>query len=265
MSILADFSTETVDAAVEVNFLSFVDALKQLDGGELYTGDDMIRVVFPDIPHPLMNMVMQTRLEADVDSAIQSAMEVYTERNIPFLWQIEPSTRPADLGEKLLGMQALGEFPVVVADLDAITEASNTPDNFQIRRVSNDELLRAYSKPLKEGFQLPDFVVDPFIQILSLMDLSQESNVQSCVGFLDGEPVSAGSTIYRGGVAGFYNGTVLESVRGKGIGTANVLHRIEAARQRGYRAGFMISAGNAYNLYKRFGFKDYTLSLDAHR
>jgi ribosomal protein S18 acetylase RimI-like enzyme len=257
MAILTDFSTEAIDSAAEANFLGLIDDMQYLEGLELYRGTDMIRVVMPGVPHPLTNMVIQAHLGDNPDQAIQAAMRSYTDRGIPFLWQIEPSTQPANLGQMLEShsMQKLGEFPVLVADLNTITAAPRGPEGYEIKRVTDDELLAAFAKPLTEGFQLPDFVADVFIKMVRY---DEEYKFQNYVGFLNGEPVAACSTIYAGGVAGFYNGAVVEAARGKGIGTANTLHRIQEAKKRGYRVGFMVSGGNAYNLFTRLGFKDYS-------
>jgi ribosomal protein S18 acetylase RimI-like enzyme len=257
--MLTDFSTEAVDAAAEANWLGFVEILKSLDGGQVYIGDDMVRWMFPDLPHPLFNMVTRARLDADVANVVQTTMERYTSRNLAFLWETVPSTKPADLSEQLIayGMQPLGEFPVLGIELDTLDVQATVPDNFHIERVSNQELLQAFSKPMQRGFDLPDFAMDAFAPLMK-GGFSEDGDFQSYVGFLDDEPVSASSTLYGAGVAGFYNGTVLDSARGKGIGTANALHRMNEAKKRGYRIGFMISGGNAYNLYKRLGFKDFT-------
>lgn len=259
MTILTDFSTEAVDAAAEANWLSFAEMLKMLDGGEVYIGDDMIRWMFSNFPHPLFNMVTCCRLDTDVDNVIEATMERYTSRNLAFLWEVVSSTKPADLGEQLVahGMQSIGEFPVLAIELDTITVQANVPGNFRIERVSNEELVQAFNKPMQRGFDLPDFAMDAFNPLMK-EGFSEDGAFQNYVGFLDDEPVSASSTLYGAGVAGFYNGTVLDTARGKGIGTANALHRINEAKKRGYRIGFMISGGNAYNLYKRLGFTDFT-------
>lgn len=257
MSILTDFSEDAVNAATEANFLFFVDELEKIDGAEVYQGDDMIRMVMPSVPHPIVNMVTRTRLSSDIDDSIKNAMAVYTDRNIPFLWQIEPTSTPDNLGEKLAehGMQALGKNEVLVVDLETVTETAYAPDGYEIKQVLDDETLNAFGQVLAAGFELPQMVLDVMLPLTFRTD--PDANIASYVGFLDGEPVSAGTVIYAAGIAGFYNGTVLESARGKEIGTANALHRVQVARNRGYKIGFMFSGGNAYNLYTRLGFKDY--------
>lgn len=260
MTVLTDFSSEAIDNAVEKNFLYAMNEFKELEGIEYYTGNDMTRIVCPDVPHPMVNMIMQTHLDGDINATIQQAMATYTSRNIPFLWQIEASTHPANLGDKLIenGIQSLGASPILVADLDSMSEQMKPRSDFEIRRVSNTNLLKASNDLMQEGFALPKVVTDKFDEVFQLVGFDEGASIQSYVGFLNGEPVSNGSIFYFGGVAGFYNGMVLESARNKGIGTANALHRINEAKAKGYRIGFMVSGGNAYNLYKRLGFKDYS-------
>lgn len=258
MTILTDFSADAIDAAVIANMLLSVDNAVKIPGAELYKGDDMVRAVVPSVPSPMLNLVAKTRFDGNIDDKIKEAMAVFTKRNIPFLWQIEPSTQPDNLGDRLIehGMQFLGENPVLVVDTDSINEAPKLPQGYEIKHVSNDDLLGTFGDIFGIGFQIPSFVVDTML--LMYKDYAPDTNLINYIGYLDGEAVSVGTIIFGAGVAGFYSGTVLESARGKGIGTANALHRIAVAKERGYRIGFMVSGGNAYNLYKRLGFKDYT-------
>ena len=257
MSILTDFSEDAVNAAVEANFLSFIDELVKYEDTELYRKDDMIRIAIPSCPHPLVNMITRTRLSSDADRAIQDAMATYTTRKLPFLWQIEPASTPDNLGEKLAehGMQSLGKNEVLVADLEAITITSDVPKGYEIKQVVDDELLTAFGNVLREGFQLPQMVLDVMLPMIHRTDL--QANVANYVGLLEGKPVAVGTVIYEAGIAGFYNGTVLESARNRGIGTANALHRMQVAKERGHRICFMISGGNAFNLYARLGFTQF--------
>lgn len=258
MAILAEFSREVVDAAVEGNFLSFMDKIETLPIAEVHRAKNIVSVVVPTVPHPVMNIVTQARFDGETDTSIRATMVRYTERDIPFLWQIEASTRPKNLGQRLeaLGMQPLGQFPVMVVDLDTINETLAASEGYEIKHVTGAALLKAFGAVMQKGFQLPSNVIEAMLPLM--YDESDAARVLSYVGFLNEEPVSAGTIIFGAGVAGFYNGTVVESARGKGIGTANALFRFAAAKERGYRIGFMISGGNAYNLYKRLGFKDYT-------
>lgn len=258
MTILTDFSADAIDAAVIANMLLSVDNAVKIPGAELYKGDDMIRAVVPSVPSPFMNLVAKTRINGNIDDKIKETMAVFTERNIPFLWQIEHSTQPDNLGDRLIehGMQFLGENPVLVVDTDSFNEAPQLPEGYEIKHVSNDDLLGTFGDIFGIGFQVPSFVVDTML--LMYKDYTPDANLINYIGYLDGEAVSVGTILFGAGVAGFYSGTVLESARGKGIGTVNALHRVAVAKERGYRIAFMVSGGNAYNLYKRLGFKDYT-------
>jgi hypothetical protein len=260
MNIVTDFSIESIDKAVEENFYQYFDEWQDLYGDMIIKDNNMTRVMFPNIPHPLMNIIFRCHLTDNIESTIQNTISLYAKNSLPFLWQIEPSSHPTNLGQRLAehGLQSLGNSPVLAIDTGAITEKSNSPDNFEIRRVSTKGLLDDFQTVWGLGFQVPDFVVDPLTNMLLSLGFDKQNKIQNYVGFLNDEPVSVGTTFYGGGVAGLYNGTVLESARGKGIGTANTLHRIYEAKSQGYIYAFMVSAGNAYNLYKRLGFKDFT-------
>jgi hypothetical protein len=166
--MLSDLTEDSVNAAAEVNFLAFARERKRMPGAEYYEGDDLIRVMMPSVPHPPVNMVTRTRLDTDADRRIAEILADFLKRQIPFPWQIEPSTRPGDLGERPEnhGLQALEKNDVLVADLDAVPKEPAAPEGFEIRPIYDEEVLEAFGAFLRAGFRPPQSVPDGFLIVL---------------------------------------------------------------------------------------------------
>jgi predicted GNAT family acetyltransferase len=77
------------------------------------------------------------------------------------------------------------------------------------------------------------------------------------VALADGVPVGI-SMIFASseGVAGFFDVTVLENMRGRGVGAALMAHACRFARDQGCKAAILISSGMGYNMYCRAGFRE---------
>jgi len=56
--------------------------------------------------------------------------------------------------------------------------------------------------------------------------------------------------------AGFYDVGVLESERGRGIGTAMIAHALRLAHDRDRKQAVLLASGMGYNVYCRTGFHE---------
>ena len=90
-----------------------------LEGTLLDAGDDLrawaaegvavlerpyMRLVAKGRPDPWYNWVERVRLDPErVPGAIQEAREFFAGEGVPYSWWVGPSTRPADLGDRLAG------------------------------------------------------------------------------------------------------------------------------------------------------------------
>lgn len=109
----------TVLAALEANAASIAD-FARTPAGELYREPDLWwfatgrRV-------PWLNGVVWARLDpARADARIEELLAWFAVRGLPMSWWLDSeTTRPADLGERLLarGLTLARELPVMIADL----------------------------------------------------------------------------------------------------------------------------------------------------
>jgi ribosomal protein S18 acetylase RimI-like enzyme len=222
--------------------------------------DGDIKWFVSDVPFPLLNGVMCAKLEAgSEDRRIDEVLGAFKAAGVPMLWWTGPASRPVDIGSRLMarGLVQAGAPPGMAVDLGNLDAGEAPPDGVTIKRVDGDDVLGEYVQVLKQVFELPDFVVGIFSDILTSRGYDEADAVQNYLAYLEGTPVAVCSVGYGAGVAGIYNVGTLEQARGRGIGRAITLRSLLDARERGYRVGVLEASGMGYNVYRQLGFEDY--------
>src|SRR5579859_1606029 len=99
---LHDVSSESMIQAIEQNAQELLLELGRLGGGEERNELDM-QWIIGGSPIDYHNCVVRANLaDEQVDEAIESVKSKLQARNVPGTWHIGPSTRPFDLGKRLV-------------------------------------------------------------------------------------------------------------------------------------------------------------------
>jgi GNAT superfamily N-acetyltransferase len=254
--VLEDVSAPSLVAAIEANLFEFFKLFKRWPRAEVHDSLDMLWTI-TDIPFPLFNSVFRARL-SDPDSAIEAAKDRCTRRNVPMMWWTGPSTQPADLG---ITLEASGftseESPGMAADLRSLPSDALVPTGLVIQQVADIEAVKKWCHVLCVGFEMPDFVGGPLLDLFSSVGFDSQSMVRHYVGRLNGDPVSVSSMFLGAGVAGIYNVATVPKARKRGVGSAMTLMPLREARGLGYQTGILHSSHMAVNVYHRLGFREY--------
>src|SRR4030042_3985878 len=95
--ILQDLSPTSLVTAIEQNLFSWIPLFGRIWEAQLNDPPGVKRAI-SDIPLSLFNSIMDARLAPDhVEAKIQYIVDDAKSRNVPVLWWVGPSTRPADL------------------------------------------------------------------------------------------------------------------------------------------------------------------------
>lgn len=210
------------------------------------------------VDFPLLNGVLESDLDdADLGPTVASVTEHFRDQVLPMLWWHRPTARPADLGRRLLaaGFQAVGSQPVIVCDAGAVPDLP-VPAGFTTRRVTDRDDLDVYANVFGRGFGLPPNVVAFFSDLLLAVGLGPDAQVRSFVGLLDGEAVATASVFLHDDVAGIYNISALEHVRGRGIGANVTAVAMREATNEGIRCLSLQSSEAGYRIYQTLGFRE---------
>jgi len=218
--------------------------------------EDMI-ILESEFQFPLYNGVFYANFPYEqAEKKVDTTIKYFKNKKLGFFWHTGPSTRPENLELYLKKNKLIQTYrPGMAIELDRLNENTIVPERFEIRKVSNSDLLKDFLNVLCIGNEISDYY-DVMLNIKEGVGFSD--NMVYYVGYLGDKPVASSSVLYADGVAGLYSVATIPEARRKGIGTAIALRPFVDARDRGYMVGILHASEMGYNIYKRMGFKEYT-------
>jgi GNAT superfamily N-acetyltransferase len=250
--------TRRLGEAIEANRFAFWADYGRSSRVEVHDEPDMMWFV-TGIPSPGGNGVCRTRFErADVDARIEAVLDHFRARNVPLTWHVGPTTRPRNLGKRLLahGLQDAGCEPGMVVDLALLDDSADWCPGLDIQRVCEPEELDKWMDVFATGFKLPRSVADAMYELELDLGLAQHPPRQLYLGSLHGRPVATSLLFLGAGVAGIYGVTTLPHARRKGIGAAMTRVPLLKARATGYPVGVLHASAMGASVYRRLGFRE---------
>lgn len=260
-AISQNISSAGMAAAIEANVNEVFSLFGSAPITEVHEDPDLRWCITPGVPFPLFNHVYQTNLpEEGLDDRIREVLQNYAAHQVPVMWSVGPFSSPADLGSHLeaYGLAHTDDTPGMAVDLQALNEDIPWPAGLVVEQVSDPETLKQYIEVARIGFEMPEFVTEPFFEVLTAVSLTEESSWRNYVGRLDGEIVATSSLATTAGVAGIYNVATLPEARRKGLGAVMTLAALRDAQDLGYRIGVLQSSAMGFNVYRRLGFEQYS-------
>ena len=254
-NILSDLSPEKLIRATEENLFAWVPIFGRL-GQACWDNPPGVKRSITHLPFSLFNSVMDARLVPEqTDAAIQSIISDARARNVPILWWISPSTRPADLAKRLEnnGFTFDETSPGMAVDLEKLNQTTPQPTGFSIQLAQGDAAWRQWSIVMGQGFgaaTVNELSVHAWCSLLA----QHPQIMLAYTGWLDNQPVSAALLFLAAGVAGIYCVATIPEARRKGIGTFTTLHPLIQARSMGYRIGVLQSSEMGLGVYRGLGF-----------
>jgi hypothetical protein len=174
-------------------------------------------------------------------------------------WWLGPTTRPADLPERLLehGLK-LAKVPLVKA-LALVDEPPPTPPEIEVRRIATYEDFVAAREVQWEAFATPDEQRARQQEHLRA-DFDESMELKIPVGFLadlEGKPAATGLAVPSERGVFLIAGSTAPWARRRGLYTALVRARWDYAVERGTPAVVTQSVPDtSYPILKRLGFQD---------
>lgn len=257
--ILTDLSLPSLGEAMEANLQRGWLRLGRALNATIYDQPDLLWF-HSGLPFHLANGVIQSRFSDDLtDAALKQSLKQLAAQHVSMAWLIGPSTRPANLGERLEkhGWFHDQEAPGMAIDLRTLDESLSPPSRLSVERVSDGTTLQKWLRVMCQGSEMPASVLDPLFEVARNYRFEEEAEVICYLGRLDGRPAATSMLYLDAGVAGIYNVATLPEDRGQGLGTALTLASLLDARVRGYRIGVLQSSLMGLNIYRRLGFREY--------
>jgi len=213
-----------------------------------------------DTPIPTLpyNTVLRFAVASDVDRRIDSLVEHYRRRRVPFLWMVHPSSMPSDLGERLR-IRGLEEVEVVsgmAANLADLPEPSSAPEGFEIREVDDETATSHLFEFVGWRWHGPAEAQPHLNAFNRVFQIGTPSAKLRCwLAWHEGVPVSKAVLHCAAGAAGVHGVATKPEARGQGLASTLTLEALRAARQAGYKLGVLHSTPMAQTLYAILGFR----------
>jgi GNAT superfamily N-acetyltransferase len=256
---LHDFATSALAEAIEANTIESMADLGRSSQVTLYRKPDIAWFV-TGMPYPSFNRVLHAQFEsADVDARIEAALAPFQARNLPMAWHTGPTTRPSDLGERLIahGLRCTSDEPGMAVDLRALDDDAQLPPDLTIERVSDLAGLRAWSEIFTTAFGQPASAAEATVAVETDLGIGEHPWRRLYVGSWRGEPMATALLFLGAGVAGIHGVGTFSKARRQGIGMAMTLTALLEARAMGYRIGVLHASSLGVGVYRRLGFQEY--------
>jgi GNAT superfamily N-acetyltransferase len=183
---------------------------------------------WPAVPVVLFNHVIGLGDDrTPKDDAIDRILTLYRDEGLPCHVQLSPLADQEELGRRLAarGLERHPSWGVLALTPDSRNPAT-IPPSISVEPVdgtNRDDFVRV----LLQAFQMSSPIDRASIATLNVPD------VLSFLARYDGEPAGTGQLFVRAGVGGLFSGGVLERFRRRGLHTALISARVQAALDRG--------------------------------
>jgi GNAT superfamily N-acetyltransferase len=273
----ADAPHEVIAAAVDRNWRASVKAFG-LAPTTLVRDDDELFWYVTGLPDAAFNSIMYANLAPErIDAAVEELQWLRRLYDVPMGWLIGPSSRPADLGERLAARglvhrTTLTPMTVALASVQAgpstvpgsaaeaggiegLSVEAGTVPGLTVERVRDAAVLEAWIAAEARGFQSTGPVGRGLMALRRGMGVGHGYPLTHLLGRLDGRPVATASALLAGGIVGIFDVATVPAARGRGIGTAMTLAALEVGRSAGYEIAFLQPSAMGRRLYERLGFR----------
>lgn len=223
--------------------------------GELHEEDGVLWFETP-IAHLPYNGVIRTRIGGAGDSVIAHLISRFRSRDVQFFWLVHPSSRPADLGERLTaaGVPVVETATGMSLELDR-WEAPTPPEGVTYREVLDERDLLSYHRLTAAYWELAD---SDSAAVEELQRALAPGRVPGhrYLALVDGSVVGKGYVSLAGppGVAALFAMSVLPAARGRGIAGGLTALLVQRAKDAGSRRVVLHSSEMARSVYRRVGF-----------
>jgi ribosomal protein S18 acetylase RimI-like enzyme len=210
------------------------------------------------IDSPFLNVLFDLRKERQNSLAlIETATSFFSLHEVPWGWFITPASAKNDLIQQ--GFSLLEEAPAMYFNL--LESLPHTKSDFiTIQEVNDKNDLSIWIQPINEGFQSEEGD-DSYRKLNADLMKKGEKKLRHFIAYYKGK-IAAASTLFQShDTVMLHNLATKADFRKCGIGTALTLYMMEQAKMMGFKHCFLDSSEEAFNLYRKIGFKVYCTTL----
>jgi ribosomal protein S18 acetylase RimI-like enzyme len=256
----SDAKVEDVDErvdAIETAFVAHWSNFGRWPGASLREDHGVLMYETP-IAHLPYQAVIRTQIPDgdDADLVIARVTDGFRAREVPFMWVVRPSDRPANLAHRLpaQGLDLVEQATGMDLDLGAPIASPDVGTDLRIVEADTPETLRDYEFLIRTYWSVPEAERE-MIERLNRHWTGARSPGVRLVAYVD--DAIAGklfmNTTEMPKVA-IYGVAVRPDARGRGLATALMTEALHRAHAVGATRAVLHSSAMALSLYRRMGF-----------
>jgi GNAT superfamily N-acetyltransferase len=254
---------DTVDdaraaAALDANFAELLAWYGSAPGGEVRWDPELLLTV-SGVSFRAINAAAAASLEGSAaPRRIVEAIDWVSARTDRWRWLVGPSSRPLDLGDRLIeaGLRKLGDNAGMALDLRGWQPGAPLPAGVTTELVTDAVGLERWRDVQQRGLALDDASAEAWWTAHRRLATEAWPPLRNWIANLDGEPVAAAALFVGAGVAGIYNVCTVPEARGRGIGAAVTAVALDAAVDAGHDLAVLGASDMGYSVYRRLGFRE---------
>src|SRR5579862_1059020 len=255
--MIANLSASALAHAIETNGEEWWRYFRHAPQAEVHEERELLWVI-SGIPIKEYTAVARTRFDPgrtteELDHQIARMQHYFRAHQVGMQWIIGPSTRPANLGERLEqhGFTCQGSVPGMAIPLERLPAVVAAPPQLEITRVANEWFLKEWAAVAGEAFGEPARIQQARFAVHGALGFAEDAPVQRYLARLDGQPVAMSAMLLAAGVAGIYDVATIPSARRQGIGAAITRVPLLAGRAMGYAVGVLEASPMGLPVYRR--------------
>jgi hypothetical protein len=211
---------------------------------------------------PGHSFVLYARLRPEeVDATLERELAYFSAKGLIFDWKTYAHDTPPDLAQRLLarGFDPDDEDAVMLLDLAAAPPALLRPAPADVRPITTraglDDVIAVETEVWGSNF---NWITE---RLGSHLEIPGYLNVY--VAYADGQPACAAWIYFppNSQFASLWGGSTVPAQRGRGLYTAVLAQRVQAARQRGYRYLTIDASPMSRPIVARHGFVHLTSAI----
>ncbi len=249
--------THVVTRALEANLWSMWSQFGSAPGATLHDEDGALWFETP-IAVPPYNMVIRFHGDAEADAAIDRVVGRFRARRVPLLWFVHPSSRPADLRDRLAahGLVEVDVIAGMVADLRTLPPVPPPPADVKVRELGPGVDASGFLEFVATRWNVPAEARTHLESLASILAIGTPGSPnRAWVVSKGGETVAKVFTHEADGQVGLYGMATRPEARGLGLGRLLCITALAAARERGLNTAVLHATARAVPLYERVGFR----------
>ena len=207
--------------------------------------------------HEILNTVLRSSFhENNTAQKVLDIQSQFENRDQPFTWLVNEKEAPSNLKSTLFqfGFESIGKFHCKFLSLEEYQEQPvNSPAEF--RFVENINELEDWIIPQQAAKSLDSDSAEEYLKIRRDCFNNYRDHYFYLIGYFNGKPISSATLFIDEDIAGLFNGCTVPEMRNQGVGTASVIFRLNAAKQKGCSYAVTESSRHMNNITDELGFE----------